>query len=59
MSLINSFIPSLNRNPSRQDGNSRPNDLGPTVKPLYEVKETDDAFGVTVYLPGVTKDTLP
>jgi HSP20 family molecular chaperone IbpA len=25
---------------------------------LYEVKETDDAFGVTVYLPGVTKDTL-
>jgi HSP20 family molecular chaperone IbpA len=28
------------------------------VKPRYEVKETDDAFGVTVYLPGVTKDTL-
>jgi len=58
MSLINSFIPSLNRSLSRHDSNAPSNDLGPTVKPRYEVKETDDAFGVTVYLPGVTKDTL-
>lgn len=58
MSLINSFVPSLNRNASRSDGSNRSNDLGPTVKPQYEVKETDDAFGVIVYLPGVTKDTL-
>lgn len=30
----------------------------PTVKPAYEVKETDDAYGLTVYLPGVAKDGL-
>lgn len=57
MSLINSIIPSLNRTPveRRSDGQ---NDLGPTVKPLYEVKETDEAYGLTVYLPGVAKDNL-
>lgn len=55
MSLINTLIPSLDRTPAAQDEN-RPVDLGPTVKPLYEVKETPEAFGVTVYLPGVAKD---
>jgi len=29
-----------------------------TVRPAYEIKETSDAFGVTVYLPGVAKDGL-
>ena len=57
MSLINTLIPSLNRSLSRNEG-SRGSDLGPTVKPLYEIKETDDAYGVTVYLPGVTKENL-
>jgi HSP20 family molecular chaperone IbpA len=57
MSLINTIIPSRNRTLSRSEG-ARGSDLGPTVKPLYEVKETDDAYGVTVYLPGVTKDNL-
>jgi HSP20 family protein len=57
MSLMNSIIPSFNRTPARNGGSAR-SDLGPTVKPLYEVRETDDAYGVTVYLPGVTKDTL-
>jgi HSP20 family molecular chaperone IbpA len=28
------------------------------VKPLYEITETNDAFGLTVHLPGVTKDGL-
>jgi HSP20 family molecular chaperone IbpA len=31
---------------------------GPTLRPVYEVKETADAFGLTVYLPGVPKDGL-
>ena len=30
----------------------------PTVKPTYEIKETAEAFGLTVYLPGVAKDGL-
>lgn len=58
MSLLNTLIPSLNRLPVRHERAPGQPDLGPTVKPLYEVKETNDAYGVTVYLPGVTKDGL-
>ena len=58
MSLINSFIPSLSRSNGRSLSTDRNQDLGPTVKPLYEIKETDDAYGLTVLLPGVTKDSL-
>lgn len=57
MSLLNT----LNRNLSRQSDDqkeNRPADLGRTVKPLYEIKETPEAFGATVYLPGVGKDGL-
>ncbi len=57
MSLINTLIPSRDRTAART-GRSGSSDVRPTVKPLYEVKETDDAYGVTVFLPGVTKDTL-
>jgi HSP20 family molecular chaperone IbpA len=57
MSLLNTLTPSLNRSPARREEN-RPADLANAVKPLYEVKETPDAFGVTVYLPGVAKEGL-
>ena len=57
MSLINTLIPALTRTPDRRQAKSTP-DLGPTVKPAYEIKETDDAFGVIVQLPGVAKDGL-
>jgi HSP20 family molecular chaperone IbpA len=30
----------------------------PTVKPVFEIKETAEAFGVVVQLPGVAKDGL-
>lgn len=57
MSLFNSLIPTLGRQVARsENGNSA--GLGPTVKPVYEVKETDEAFGLTVYLPGVSKDAV-
>lgn len=57
MSLINSLIPNLGRNLARSE---RPGEtqLEPTLKPLYEIKETEEAYGVTVYLPGVAKDGL-
>ncbi len=58
MSLINTLIPSFNWLPTRPQRSTQPSDLGPTVKPLYEIKENDDAYGATVYLPGVTKDGL-
>ena len=57
MSLLNTLAPSFARSIANQDEN-RPADLGHTVKPAYEVKETTDAWGVTVYLPGVAKDGL-
>lgn len=55
--MSNTIVPSLSRSPSRRD-QDRPADLGRTVKPLFEIKETPDAFGATVYLPGVAKDGL-
>lgn len=57
MTLLNSLIPTLSRTPAVRDQN-RPADLGPTVRPAYEVKETPEAWGVTVYLPGVAKEGL-
>jgi HSP20 family molecular chaperone IbpA len=55
MSLFNTLIPSLTRTPARREATTS---AEPTVKPAYEIKETDDAFGVVVQLPGVTKDGL-
>jgi HSP20 family protein len=57
MSLFNTLIPSLTRTPARRRAAAGA-DLGPTIKPAYEIKETDEAFGLTVQLPGVTKDGL-
>lgn len=57
MSLFNTLIPSARPTPSAA-GQDRPADLAHTVKPVFELKETPDAFGATVYLPGVAKDGL-
>jgi len=57
MSLFNSLIPSASPTPAA-NGQDRPADLAYTVKPIFEIKETPDAFGATVYLPGVAKDGL-
>jgi HSP20 family molecular chaperone IbpA len=56
MSLLNSLIPSLSRQPATTNGET--NTLGQTVKPVYDIKENANAFDVTVYLPGVAKDGL-
>jgi HSP20 family protein len=53
MSLLDSIAPSTNRSPA-----SRGTDQTPALRPTYDVKETDEAFGVTVQLPGVTKEKL-
>lgn len=58
MSLKNTLFPNHNRSVTPNDRGGSTQDLGPTIKPLYEVKESDDAYGVTVFLPGVSKDTL-
>jgi HSP20 family protein len=55
MTLLNTLAP---RSPATRPDENRPADLGRTVKPLFEIKETPDAFGATVYLPSVAKDGL-
>lgn len=57
MSLLHSLIPSLAGKPATAHPD-RPADLAHTVKPVFEIKETADAFGVTVHLPGVAKEGL-
>ncbi len=57
MSLLQNIIPALNRTPSCCD-DAATTDLGRTLKPAYEIKETTDAYSVTVYLPGVAKEGL-
>lgn len=56
MSLLNTLIPSFTRTPVRRGDGAA--EASQTVQPAYEIKETADAFGLTVHLPGVTKDGL-
>jgi HSP20 family protein len=59
MNLLNTLMPNLTRRPVVQAAGATPvADLGPTRRPRYEVAEKTEAFGLTVELPGVTKDGL-
>ena len=53
MSLFNAITPTFIRQPA-----STGIGPGPTSKPAYRVNETDDAYALTVHLPGVAKDGL-
>ena len=57
MSLFSTLIPTLRRE-TPSAGNGTGTETTPSVRPTYEIKETGDAFGLTVYLPGVTKEGL-
>lgn len=54
MTLLNTLIPSISRSPANRE--QPESDTGRKVRPVYEVKETQEAWGVTVHLPGVAKD---
>ena len=55
MSLMQNIVPSFTRSPARRDsGRSEP----AGIRPLYEVRETDEAWGLQVYLPGVAREGL-
>lgn len=56
MSLLNHLIPSFNRTAGTAEAND--NTDAPTVRPVYTVNETDAAYDLTVYLPGVSRDGL-
>lgn len=53
MSLINTLIPSHRANAAKDDGEPYP-----VRRPYFELDETEAAYGVTVYLPGVSKEGL-
>jgi HSP20 family protein len=54
MSLIQNLLPSLHRGTASRE--TAPAE--PTVKPAYGIQETAEGFGLTVHLPGVTRDGL-
>lgn len=56
MSLFNTIIPSITRSPARGENSGATG--APVQKPIHELHETKEAYGVTVYLPGVAKDGL-
>jgi HSP20 family molecular chaperone IbpA len=57
MSLFQNLVPSITRWPADREG-GRARNHEPSVRPLHEVKETDEAWGLQVYLPGVAKEGL-
>jgi HSP20 family protein len=57
MSLFQTLLPALNRGPARVE-NTAASDLDHAIKPVFEIKEANEAYAVTVHLPGVTKDGL-
>lgn len=59
MSLFTSLLPSLTREtPARRESEPNVPDLEAAVRPVYSIKESTEAYGVTVLLPGVAKDGL-
>lgn len=62
MSLLKQNVPPFAREmdaASKQEGGEiKSVERGPAVRPWHEVYETSDAYGLTVYLPGVVKEGL-
>lgn len=58
MTFFSSLLPTMNRAVVRREHSAAPAAGEPTTKPRYEIKETEEAWGLTVSLPGVAKDGL-
>jgi len=58
MSLLQNILPSFAQSPAAAGAGNATSDLGPTLRPRHEIKETSDAYGVTVFVPGATKDGI-
>jgi HSP20 family protein len=57
MTFLTTLLPALNR---AETSRPRPaaDDLGVTLRPIHDITETTEAFGLTVELPGVAKAGL-
>ncbi len=58
MSPFNKIVSRLSRPTSQREDGTATLEPEYTVKPVFELKETDDAWGLTVHLPGVAKEGL-
>jgi len=61
MSILNQIVPRLSRSLGRQStevAEENQGDGGYTIKPLFDVAETPEAWNLTVQVPGVTKENL-
>jgi len=60
MNIFNQIVPRLSRSVGRKSDAAadETTNSGQTLKPLFEVQETNEAWGLTVQLPGVTKENL-
>ena len=58
MSLLKNLIPSRHCTAADSQDGGQSQELCHSVKPRHEINETPEAWGVTVYLPGVAKDGL-
>ena len=57
MSRLTDLLPALSRTPQTEDrAENGAAESVRTIKPVYEITETPEAFAVTVFLPGVAKD---
>ena len=57
MSLLSTLLPNLASRPARENPGTA-EVIAPVVRPLYEIKKSDDTFGLTVRLPGVAREGL-
>jgi HSP20 family protein len=58
MSLFNQIVPRLSRSLTRQPSEAGSAETEFTLKPVYELTESPEAWGLTAHLPGVTKEGL-
>jgi HSP20 family protein len=60
MNIFNQIVPRLSRTVGRKadEDEGEATNAGMNIKPLFEVQETSEAWGLTVQLPGVTKENL-
>jgi len=55
MSLFTELIPFQGFRPARRNGDAAEERF---VTPVYELKESDDAYGLELFVPGVAKDDV-
>ena len=60
MNIFTQIAPRFTRSVARksEDAENGGSEAGLTVKPYFQVEETPEAWGLTVQLPGVTKENL-